>query len=35
MKLDHPDPYEDLFQNSYGRLTKTLKAKLEAIQNCQ
>jgi hypothetical protein len=31
MKLEFPDVFEELFKNTFRRLTKALKTKLEAV----
>lgn len=35
MKLEFPDIFEELFRNTFRRLKKALKTKLEAIQICE
>mgnify|MGYP000356019840 CR=1 FL=1 len=35
MKTDYLKPYEDLFEDAYNRLFKTLKFKLSAMEQCQ
>jgi predicted ribosome quality control (RQC) complex YloA/Tae2 family protein len=35
MKTDYLKPYEDLFEDAYNRLFKTLKVKLSAMEQCQ